>query len=261
MKIFIPTKGRLESQKTWDHIPEDLRSDTILICPPDEVERHAKLKRNAMAHPKGLKGISNVRQWILEQAGEKFIMIDDDHWFFRREMPGDVKLRKTTEQDMLWLFRHMDHLLNRFHHIGVSARQGNNRMAVPHVDVTRQNNMHGFRRETLLKHKIRFDTLPLMEDFHVTLSLLELGYPNRVITEICWNQSSGSHAKGGCSDYRTNELQREAAITLARLHRPFVKVIRKKSKSSWKGMEERFDVRVNWKAAYQSSMVTKGLLH
>jgi hypothetical protein len=64
-----------------------------------------------------------------------------------------------------------------------------------------------------------------------------------------WNQR-GSGAVGGCSGYRNNEVQTEAANELHRLFPDFVTVVTKKSKSSWQGMEERTDVRIQWKKAF-----------
>ena len=57
---------------------------------------------------------------------------------------------------------------------------------------------------------------------------------------------------GGCSTYRTMELQGAAAEKLAAKHHPFVKVVIKKTKTAWGGAERK-DVIVQWKKAYQSA--------
>jgi hypothetical protein len=94
-----------------------------------------------------------------------------------------------------------------------------------------------------------------MEDFDLTLQLLRLGKPNRVFFEYCWNQRD-SGATGGCSKYRTPEMQSDAAHRLAEMHQGFVKLVTKKSKdtsTSWKGMKERVDVIVSWRKALESA--------
>jgi hypothetical protein len=76
-----------------------------------------------------------------------------------------------------------------------------------------------------------------------------------VLFEYCWNQRD-SGATGGCSTYRTAEMQAEAARRLAELHPNFVKVVTKKSKdtsTSWKNMKERVDVIVYWRKALESA--------
>lgn len=257
MKIFIPTMGRIDEQKTWEHIPEKWKAHTLLVCPQNEIVKHSALGRNVIHHPDNVKGISAVRQWIIErghQDDDKIIMVDDDHWFFRREDPASVKLRKCTEDDLVDLFNWMEETLEEFAHIGVSARQGNNHVEEPFRDVTRVNNMHGYYRPALIKHNIKFTSVPLMEDFMVTLCLLRMGYPNRVNYEFVWNQSRGSGASGGCSSYRDSELQKEAAYILAQLHKPFVSVVEKKSKTGWDGMATRTDVRIQWQAAYKEGL-------
>ena len=91
-----------------------------------------------------------------------------------------------------------------------------------------------------------------MEDFDVTLSLLELGYPNRITYKYAWGQGR-SGDDGGCSLYRTSEMQKNAAIRLAEFHPRTVKVVNKRSKTKWGGLdsEVRVDVIVNWKKAFK----------
>ena len=135
-------------------------------------------------------------------------------------------------------------------HAGLSARQGNHlTFPMKEKEIARQNNVHAFQRDILLKDNIRFDILPLMEDFHVTLSLLELGYPNLVLQNFCWGQIA-SNNPGGCSLYRNMQMQKDAATKLHELHPKFVKIITKKNKTGWKDMDERTDVRIQWKKAF-----------
>lgn len=102
-------------------------------------------------------------------------------------------------------------------------------------------------RETLHHHGVRWDNLPVMEDFDVTLQLLRLGYENMVLFEWAWGQPS-SNAPGGCSAYRTYEVQKAGAEGLAALHPDYVTPVQKPSKN-WRGFDHRWDVKVRWKAA------------
>ena len=113
--------------------------------------------------------------------------------------------------------------------------------------------MYGIRTDILKKENIRFNAVTFMEDMHVALSLLERGYTTGMITQYAWGQARASGAAGGCSSYRNFETQKTAAIKLAELHHPFVKVVKRKSreKDGWVRSvgEYRFDVRVNWQEA------------
>jgi hypothetical protein len=116
-------------------------------------------------------------------------------------------------------------------------------------------NMYAYDTQILRELKIELGRLPVMEDFDLTLQLLRRGRLNRVSHRYCWNQR-GSGNVGGCSDYRTAEMQATAARRLAELHAPFVMLKAKKSKDtseSWKGMKERTDVNIQWREAYESS--------
>ena len=270
--IYIPTLGRLEKQTTWNQLPTDLQLHTSLVCQPEEKSRHIEQARNVLVCKE--KGIANVRQWLCDyrglQAGEKkIIMTDDDQYFYRRVRITEPALRKCEEKDMFDMFDMIEKLLDDYPLVGVSSRQGNDAYLGIRVGARknyerqpglafnkRTCNMYGVRTDILHQHGIRFNEVQLMEDMNVTLSLIKLGYDVPLITEFAYNQES-SGVKGGCSGYRNFETQKQAAIKLAELHKPFVAVIKKKSKDksdlNWKSVgKERFDVRVDWTGAVAS---------
>ena len=255
IKIFIPTKGRVENQYTWDQLPAHWKRHATLVCPISERDEHIAYGRNVAPHPNNVTGIACVRQFILERlATEKFFMIDDDHRTFRRVEEGSTKLALATEEDYDWMFENLLAWLDDCPHVGVGARGGNLHQPVPYVENTRINNFHGFRKSVLLKHGIRFDDMLLMEDLDVILTLLELGYSNRLMTEMCWNHARGSNASGGCSEYRDHEMQREAAYRLKERHPNYVTVVDKmKTKYSWSTMPGRTDVRVQWQKCWKDA--------
>lgn len=257
VSLYIPTINRVNKQETFNNLPPEWKKGqkTFIVCPENEKKRHEAAGRNVLVHPASCTHIGRVRQWIVDNAKTKFILMsDDDHTFCSRIKPDAYNLKVANELETIHMLSTLETMLvvEKYHHIGVDARQGNNRH-FPHDFLinTRVNNFHGFNRETLIKHKIRFDALPLMEDFHVTLSLLELGYANKLLTQYCWNQP-GSNAPGGCSGYRTPELQTKAANMLKEKHPDFVTVVEKQAKG-WGAMKTRTDVRIQWKKAFLSS--------
>lgn len=269
ISIYIPTLGRLEKQTTWNQLPTDLQLHTFLVCNSEESVIHKTNGRNVLVCNE--RGIANVRQWLCnpKRKEQKIIMTDDDQYFYRRIKITEPALRKCEEKDMFEMFDMLEKLLDDYPLVGVSSRQGNDAYLGTRVG-SRKNyerqpglafnkrtcNMYGVRTDILHKHGIRFNEVQLMEDMNVTLSLIKLGYDVPLITEFAWNQES-SGVKGGCSGYRNFETQKQAAIKLAELHKPFVTVIKKKSKDksdlNWKSVgKERFDVRVDWTGAVAS---------
>ncbi len=254
--IYIPSRGRCLNQKTFENIPRSLRPVTRIVIPPEDEQRMPeKYAPYCRVCPE--EGIGPTRQWILqthhdEQLRPYLIMSDDDHSFFRRKSEEDWHLQRCSDEDVEDMFIALGDLLEEYMQVGLSPRSGNNRMEAPVKECTRMFNFHGYDVAAYHALGLRFDETPLMEDFNVTLRILEAGYPNALLTQYCWDQP-GSNSDGGCSSYRTPELQAKAANLLAELHPKFVKVVDKKS-NNWEGMDTRKDVRIQWRKAYESGV-------
>lgn len=278
MKIFIPTRDRINAQFTWDNLSPDLRAATTLVCPAEEVEAHQKLGRNALARPPVR--LSAVRQWLVDEACDgpdkgmsPIIMLDDDLAFFVRKDPSAYNLRPA---DVNWetsnIFDRLECLVlgeapegwggpmktKKVVHAGLSPRQGSNWLFPAEVvETTRMNAVHCILPAALRHYGIRYDDVDMMEDYHVTLSLFEKGENNFQIADASWDQCKGSGAPGGFSHYRTSERQAAAAHRLAELHPKTVKVVTKNQSSgsgAFSGV--RTDVRVQWVQAYKKAGVT-----
>ena len=253
MKIFIPTRGRINKQITWDSIGPEAREQAVLVCPQEEVQAHTNQGRYCINRG-DIKGINNVRQFIVDHAVkndyDKIIILDDDLIFGRRISRSAPNLRKTEQPEMHELWERMEGLLDGYVHVGLSPRQMNDKH-FPHVfkEGMRQNAVHGLKPKVLAKEGIRYDAVELMEDYYVTLSLFQKGYPNAVITDWTWDQRGASGAPGGCSLYRNAELQEKASKTLAEHFPNHVKVVQKETKTGWDNMKVRWDVRVQWRKA------------
>lgn len=256
MHLFIPTRGRIDKQTTWDNFPESLRKFTTLICPENEVEEHRKRGRNVRGRPDYVKGISASRQYIMESCpDDKFIMIDDDMKFFIRASEEAWNLKKAEGEEVTALFQKMWGLLggnDGYAAVGISTRQNINTWYPHHIaENCKINGVMGFSRSCIEELGVRFDDVNIQEDYHIVLSLLEAGYPNALIVDAAWNQSGESGAPGGCSTYRTKELQEAGSWRLAELHPDFVEVVEKRQKTGWGDLgSTRIDVKVYWKRAF-----------
>ena len=249
--IFIPTRGRLLNQVTWESIGDEGRDWANLVCPEEEVKSHESLGRSTISRG-DIQGINNVRNFIVEYAHnkgiEKIIILDDDLIFGTRLHHSSPSLRKTKQIEMVVLWEQMEDLLEKFVHVGVSPRQMNDKH-FPHRKkfCMRQNAVHGIKPSVLIDEEIYYNEVDLMEDYYVTLRLFEQGFPNAVIVDWTWDQRGASGAEGGCSNYRTPKLQEEASHKLASLFPRYVKALQKETKTGWKGMKTRWDVRVQWR--------------
>ena len=252
--FYIPSKGRANKQITLDSLSPEVLARCHVLVDDDELWDYEDAGiAYCVPVDEGVTGIGNVRQWAIDNCTTQYLfLLDDDMVFFVREQSGSTKLRKTTPDDINTMFNDLIDWMDfdGVPVVGLSARQGNNHVENDYVEATRQMNFHGIDVARFKELDLVFNGQEVMEDFFMTLTLLTKGYFNRVFYKYCWNQL-GSGAEGGCSSYRTWELQKLCAEKLHDTFPDFVTVVEKKTKTTWKEFPNRFDVRVQWKKAYQ----------
>lgn len=246
--VFVPTRGRTAFEPiTLMEVTRKSSYRPVVVCPASE-EKHYNRHFDVLVCPHD--GIGPTRQFILENSPTRgVVMLDDDMYFSVRQFASEpIPLLRANDLHPMfdWIKIQLD---SGFAHGGISARQGNNHIPREHVDCIRVNNAHFFDRDVYLHEQLQFHSLPVMEDFYITLKLLLRGYPNRVAYHYCWSQRS-SGFKGGCSIYRTPELQAQAAETLASYFPDYVRVVEKRSESQSGAMAVRKDVNISWLKAW-----------
>lgn len=247
MRIYIPTVGH-RMQRAFLALPPELKAKTWLVTRPDERVELTKLTPQVLVLPDRVpRGISPTRQWILEQAHSKLIMIDDDLTFAARG-PG-LKLHQASDDEVVRGFARVESLLATHAHGCISPREGNNRQPEEVTFVGRARGAIAYDPRRVIG---RFDRLPLMEDFDMTLQMLRAGHKNFILWSLCF-QAGATNSPGGCSSFRTEELCRRTANALHALHPEFVTVVTKATKWGSGFGGERTDVRVAWKKAYETS--------
>jgi len=258
MKILIPSRSRPKTMVTPFQIPEKYRGDTTVYV---AVEQKADYVR---ANPElNIKSVSTLNdllgkklELMARDADDELVMLcDDDFVFFRRIDPFEPQLRKMEEDDWDDLMTMINDLFaknSNLYGVGVSMRQGNNRLEYDGNANTRLNGCIIYRKSIFLDERIIHDRMNPMNDFDVNLQLLRLGYDNHLIAEFCYNQG-GTNAPGGSSDYRTLDTQAASAHRLAELHPGFVNIRMKSNKTGDPSLRERTEVTVFWKKARQSA--------
>jgi hypothetical protein len=256
VQVVIPSSGRPDRQITLQQLPGWLRPQVVVAVPDDELESYRRALPGHQILGVPCRGIAKTRHYLMDWCPTRFIlMIDDDMTFAWRPSMEAAKLTSLQPgaSRLSELFLYWRRLGEQYAHVGLSARQGNNHCDHEILTCCRMFNTYLYDLEVVRPLPVEAGRLPVMEDFDLTLQLLRLGYPNAVIYRWCWNQYQ-SNAPGGCSQYRTAEVQREAAEQLAALHPGLVRVVKKESKN-WNGMHQRMDVVVSWKKAFRSSGV------
>lgn len=251
MEVYIHTAGRVGDQPSYTALKQ-AGLDPMLVVQKAEAKAYAAVWPEArmVVLPPKIKTLSPTRQWLLEQAGGKFVLMDDDLRFFIRRDDDATKFQPATGKDIKAMFRRIESSLSKFAHVGLCAREGGNRMTED-ATCTRMMRVLAYNADKVRATGARFDRLPTKQDFDMTLQLLRAGLPNLVLHRYCHDQGA-SQAAGGCSVYRTDEMMESSAHGLAKLHPAYVTVVQKETKTAWGG-GVRTDVRIAWKKAYNDA--------
>lgn len=253
MHILIPSLGRAaQAAHTYDRLQIAGIAATMLVGNEDFTAYADRFGRGAVQLlPRKVAGIGKVRQWVIDNHDGPVLMLDDDLGFFVRRDDDPTKLRIAEPKDYRKAFKLMEKTLGAYAHAAFAVREGANRCVDSALYNVRCLRALGYNADILRKEGVRFDRLPVMEDFDVALQLLRKGYKSVTINTFLQDQSA-SNAAGGCSTYRSMEVQAQGAEGLAKLHPEFVTVVEKDAKGggAW---ATRKDVRVAWKKAFDGS--------
>lgn len=253
MKLYIPSSGRAAEQYTLRQLSPEWRRKTVVVVPEAEIDNyHLYIPHDISLLGCPHKGIGPTRQFIIAAAyPDKVVMMDDDLRFFKRRLDNRTKFQDAYDDDMDNMLAAIERQLGYYAAVGVCPREGGNRYPLHTYNNVRLLRVLAYDTIILSTQDIDFRTTPVMEDFYVSLSLLTRGYQNIMLSDWCHNQR-GSNERGGCSQYRTMEMQRDAALMLKQYFPEFVSVVTKNTKTAWGG-QERTDVKIQWKRAYASS--------
>ena len=261
MRIFVPTRARIGKQITrrkffLDQVPYRVS----IIVPESErdayIRAHSKTKE-ILVVPDEFK-LSDIRQWVVDEFRDdpRHCFFDDDLDLLRRKAPTDVHMTgKTTLKDALECFQRIEYWFDEgYVHGSLSQRSGNNTVAEAFKLVGRSVDAHFYDANVIHNAGIKINAVVLRQDFHTTLSLLELGYPNVIDYEFICGQSYLVQP-GGCQVYRTHEMLEQQAYLLQSLHPKYVTVTQKERVG---GFGVSTDVRMAWRKAYEDGKANKG---
>jgi len=269
--IYIHSSGRFNpaehktlkslSSGSFSKLPKSVSKNVRLVIQAAEVCKYfdviSTFGVDCIPLPEDIRTLSPTRQWLLENhpeaVGKYITFLDDDLLFFSRREDDPTKFLMLGGAGVMYALHTLENRLKKtgYIHGGLLAREGGNRFLDGDKTCMRMMRVLTYKYAEVLKEGARFDRVPSKQDFDMTLQLLRAGYPNLVIADFVQGQYGAgcSNAPGGCSVYRTADMNEKSGYDLARLHPGFVKVVEKSSKTSWGG-ERRVDVNVQWKKAY-----------
>lgn len=253
MDVIIHTYGRAKRglQYTLTALLED-GIQPLLVVQAREAHEYSWYPGETYSLPDHVRTLAHTRDHIIHDmpGDDHVVLMDDDLRFACRRADDRTKFRPDAGGDLQEMLIEVDRNLTVCPMVGIGAREGGNRVTEKYVENSRIMRVLAFRRSYLKKHCMTFSPLVVMEDFHINLQILRSGACTRICNDWVSDQVGGSDAPGGCSVYRTPQVQTDSANLLASLHPGFVKVVEKKG---WQGQGTRTDVMVYWKKAHASS--------
>lgn len=232
LPLFITTLGRLDSQITLRNIRRaaDMCGYPVtLVVQGHEYNAHRERYPdvNVMALPVGIDNLRATREYMFDHFGDgKFVLLDDDMDFYTRADPADWHLTTPTDEQLAQMLREVDEALDTYHHVGISGREGNNRVPDYSVESTR------FMR-FLAYARIPADVRPRvdgMSDFDVNLQLLRRGLPSLVFYRYAQGHK-GTQTPGGCSLTRSHATHEAECARMQELHPGLVSPRQKQNKT------------------------------
>lgn len=261
MNLYIMTRGRLRKQLTLATIPWEMRQRVFLVVGASEEAEHYELygKTGAaqiLTVPHTVTNYSQKFQWLLDNNEGKFVIMDDDLSFAYRE---GAKLLHTTEpQKIMHMWSVVEDMLDDAPLVGIHPRQMGHTQPEPYVENGKIICIQAINKELFPdpKNMPRVDEFPILADVMLNCYLLSNGYHNAILTSYTQDHAS-CQAPGGCSIYRTTDMQRKAVERVAELYGPHAQaVIKRPKRAKWMG-DERVDLRVQWKRMYAEGLARR----
>jgi hypothetical protein len=237
-----------------------------LFCHPGELKLHQKnwggKVKDIQEYDSNAKNLAEVREWLAYNAPEgKIIFMDDNITFSVRlegyKTPRVLNKNNFTDSEILehqtnmfnWLWESLDKKdigiagisFRPFNRIGMEDIERNKRFfAIWGLDCKKYNSQK--------KNPVYMSDWPIKEDFATGIAIRKMGYDILITNKFAFDKTSGSNAKGGCSNYRNVEFMNSETKRMAEAF-PDIISIKTRNNKNWGGDfegKESLDVIVHW---------------
>jgi hypothetical protein len=246
LQIAIPSRSRWRDIKTVYNLSTRLWSNILVVIPHDQYDPYrASVPTDIAVVSFTGEGIHAKRQAILNwKKTGKIIMMDDDLKFYKRTRDGK-KFPGTLPEQTEQMIEELVRLLDYYPMVGLTDKFMSQTKPRGYMECHRFNQILGFNRDLLPDPWPEF-RVPHDEEHDVHLQLLVKGYKTAISTE--WSKSDTPNARGGCSDWRNDEILMSAHEKLMELWPGIVTIDFKVDSKTDKITRK---ARYNWRAAKQ----------
>lgn len=225
MLIAIPSKGRAGKVKSLKVLPQ-----AVLFVPEYEVKDYKKAQYpNIVGVPGDVKGITKTRNWILKESkDEEVVFIDDDVKIagWRKLHSHHVESKslnpKQWDREFNKLFELTRDLNYRLWGIGTDEAT---RSQYPYKPFLWNSYVTASCCGIINDGRTYYDeSFPVKEDYELCLRLMKEDGGTVGARHIYWHNSHWTDP-GGCTDYRTQQMEKDCIYRLKDMYPGMVRQI------------------------------------
>lgn len=218
MLIAIPSKGRASSIKTSKYLPS-----AHVFVPEGEAKEYERAgAKNVVAVPAAIRGITKTRNWILDHAKDRrVVMVDDDvktaGWNrLKDESSNTVKL--SEEEWIPEMIRLFDLTEQMKYRIWGVATMNATRAVYPWKPFLFRSYVTASCMGIINDGRTRFDErFQVKEDYELNLRCIKEDGGIVAARYLYWTNSHWTDA-GGCAAYRTQLIELRCIKMLVRMY-------------------------------------------
>ena len=225
LHIAVPSKGRAGRVRTQAVLP----SCTVYAPALEVAAYRAAGARNVVPVPDDVRGITATRNWIIRNTkARRLVMIDDDV-----QMQGYVRLlsRQASRHSLdetTWVgeFRKLFDITEQlgFRIWGV-ATDGARRSCYPYFPFRWRSYVTASCMGIINDGRTLFDeSYPVKEDYELCARCIQQDGGVVAAQYLYWSNGHW-HDKGGCHDYRTQQMERDAIRRLCKAYPGLIRAV------------------------------------
>lgn len=219
MLIAIPSKGRAGLTTTNKVLP----NIGTLFVSESEYHQYKGTAKNIVAIPKTVQGITSTRNWILENSEDRWVVfLDDDVKAFGYNKLLERKTKKIDIKDEgFWaeeFLKYFDLTEQLGYKIWGTRTESSPRGTYPYKPILLKSYVTASCMGIVNDGEYMFnESFKVKEDYEICLRHIKDKGGILAIRYLHWENEHWT-TEGGCKDYRTIEMERDAIKNLIKLY-------------------------------------------
>jgi len=230
MLIAVPSKGRAGLTTTNKILP----NLSTFFIPESEYHQYKGIVKNIVCVPKEVRGITDTRNWILENTDEKWVVfLDDDAKNVGYNKLEERKTKKIeVREEGFWgeeFLKYFDLTEQLGYKIWGTRTESSPRGTYPYKPFLTRSYVTASCMGIVNDGEYLFDPdFKVKEDYEICLRHIRDKGGILAVRYLHWENEHWT-TEGGCKDYRTIEMERDAIKRLIKLYPNMISSAKRKA--------------------------------